>query len=54
MTVANCNGCQEEFSQAIMYQSKGLHLVQQEITKIGLKGHIRIMLVNDDGKIVVM
>lgn len=54
MSIPNCYGCEEELNHALDYQdNESLHLVQQELTKIGLKGHVKIMMVNDNGKVLV-
>ena len=51
--ITNCKGCECELCIAYDYQEEGLHLVQQELTHIGERSHFIMMLVNDEGKVVV-
>lgn len=54
MTKSNCKGCEEELYQAYYYQARGFHLVQSDITNLGVKGkHLCIMMVDDEGKIMI-
>ena len=46
-----CIGCQDEFEFALV--CKDLFLVQQEITHIGERRHLFIMMVNNEGKVMV-
>ena len=53
MTIPNCSGCEEEWSYCEEMIEEGYHLAQQELTHLGERKHFRIMMVNDNGKIVV-
>jgi len=48
--IPNCKGCEEEFDMACEYQEENdLHLASWPFGK----GHFHIVMVNDNGKIVV-
>ena len=47
--ITNCKGCKEELQMAYEHQEDGLHLAVNPFQK----GHFHIIMVDDDGKIVV-
>ena len=46
----NCRGCKEEFKQAYQYQKEGLFFAG---SGIGERGHIRILMVDYRGEVVI-
>ena len=53
MTIGNCSGCEQEWGMMCEEIENGHHLVQQEITHIGERRHFFIMMVDEEGKVVV-
>jgi len=52
--VPGCCGCVENFVFAVWAQdADGLHLVQEELTNLGSRGHFRALLVDDRGRIII-
>ena len=51
--ITNCKGCDEELSYCCEMIQEGFHLVQQEITHIGERKHFVIMMVDNNGKVIV-
>ncbi len=51
--IPNCEGCEAELSIAFEYAEEGYHLIQQELTNLGTRKHLLIMMVDDDGNIVI-
>ena len=47
--IGRCRGCEEEFEQAYEFQKCGLYLAINPFEK----GHLRIIMVDDKGNIIV-
>lgn len=48
-----CDGCDEEMMEAIDYQDKGLYYATSVDQEYYQTGHFIILMVDDDGKIVI-
>ena len=51
--IGNCRGCEVEWNVMVDYVKEGYHLVQQEITHIGERKHFFIMMVDEEGNVVI-
>ena len=56
--IPNCKGCKYEIDDAYYHQQEyGLHLATTKdypsSERIGIKGHFFMMMVNNEGKIVI-
>ena len=49
----NCEGCEEEFGQAVMYQDEGLYFATTTESELEDMEHFTILMVDDKGKIQV-
>jgi len=49
----SCNGCDEEFKQALMYQEEGLFFATSVDNEFWEGEHFCILMVNNEGKIWV-
>jgi len=45
----NCRGCEHEHEQAIDYVKEGLHIANMKDREFRGKGHLVILIVDDDG-----
>ena len=53
--IQNCDGCIEEFYQALEYQKQGLFFATTKYFDYGIetRKHLFIMMVDETGKIIV-
>lgn len=48
--IPNCRGCEEELEMVKEYVGEGLHFAGQGLHE---KGHLLMIMVNDNGEIIV-
>ena len=52
--ISNCDGCEEEWEEAIDWVRKGYHLATtKNYHGPGIRNHFFVLIVDDKGKIIV-
>lgn len=51
--IANCKGCIEEFDMAYILQQQGFHIATGVGRDLIRKGHLFLIVVDEDGKVVI-
>ena len=53
--ISNCKGCEFEFQEACDYVKSGYHLAatRERVVGLGERKHFGLMIVDDNGKIMV-
>ena len=51
--IPNCKGCQEEYETACEFVKAGHHIATTKEKSFIHKGHLFLVMVNDEGKIVL-
>ena len=54
--IPNCKGCEYEFQEACDYVKSGYHLAatKERVVGLGEKKHFGLMIVDNNGKLIVL